>query len=86
MSVCKGKKKLRVNLRKATRSLDVKITNPLSEFQAAELLAKAFASSGEGLVELRKIEAAEEIAGNLSKSRNIVYLPSGQQTLLSLPQ
>merc|ERR1711872_108084 len=52
----------------------------------AELLAKSFASSGEGLVELRKIEAAEEIAANLSKSRNVVYLPSGQQTLLSLPQ
>ena len=53
---------------------------------AAELLAKAFGDSGEGLVELRKLEAAEDIAYQLSRSRNIVYLPQGQQTLLSLPQ
>jgi len=54
--------------------------------EAADLLAKAFAASGEGLVELRRIEAAEDIATSMSQSRNIVYLPSGQQTLLALPQ
>lgn len=52
---------------------------------AADLLAKAFAESGEGLVELRKIEAAEDIAAQLSQSPNVTYLPQGQQTLLSLP-
>jgi len=54
--------------------------------EAADLLAKAFASAGEGLVELRRIEAAEEIASSMAQSRNIVYLPTGQQTLLALPQ
>ncbi|XP_064598142.1 prohibitin 1-like [Liolophura sinensis] len=54
--------------------------------QAAQLLAKAFGDAGEGLVELRKLEAAEDIAYQLSRSRNVVYLPHGQQTLLSLPQ
>ena len=53
---------------------------------AAELLAKAFGDCSEGLVELRKLEAAEDIAYQLSRSRNVVYLPQGQQTLLSLPQ
>ena len=53
---------------------------------AAELLAKAFGEAGEGLVELRKIEAAEDIAYQLSQSPNVVYLPHGQSTLLSLPQ
>ncbi|KAI8427567.1 hypothetical protein MSG28_002072, partial [Choristoneura fumiferana] len=38
--------------------------------QAAILLAKSFASAGQGLVELRRIEAAEDIAYQLSKSRN----------------
>ncbi|XP_064646628.1 prohibitin 1-like [Lineus longissimus] len=52
----------------------------------AELLSRAFQDSGDGLISLRKIEAAEDIAYQLSKSRNIVYLPPGQQTLLSLPQ
>lgn len=54
--------------------------------KAAELLAKAFSKAGGGLVELRKLEAAEDIAYQLSKSKSVVYLPQGQQTLLSLPQ
>ena len=79
--------RLRVNeITKRTSGSHSDKNNPILIPQAAELLAKAFAASGEGLVELRKIEAAEEIAANLSKSRNVVYLPSGQQTLLSLPQ
>ncbi|KAH9390192.1 PREDICTED: protein l(2)37Cc-like [Rhagoletis zephyria] len=53
--------------------------------QAASLLAKAFGDCGEALVELRRLEAAEDIAQLLSKSRNVNYLPPGQQTLLSLP-
>uniref|UniRef100_A0A8C8MB05 Prohibitin n=1 Tax=Oncorhynchus tshawytscha TaxID=74940 RepID=A0A8C8MB05_ONCTS len=42
--------------------------------------------AGDGLVELRKLEAAEDIAFQLSRSRNITYLPAGQGTLLQLPQ
>lgn len=37
-----------------------------------------------GLIELRRIEAAEDIASQLSKSRNIVYLPQGPQMLLNV--
>ncbi|CAH8824505.1 unnamed protein product [Trichobilharzia szidati] len=53
--------------------------------EAAILLAKSFGSSGEGLIELRRIEAAEDIAYQLSKNRNITYIPDGQNTLLNLP-
>lgn len=53
---------------------------------AADLLAKAFQEAGDGLIELRKIEAAEDIALQLSKSRNVLYLPQHQHTLLNLPQ
>jgi len=52
---------------------------------AADLLAKEFGKAGEGLVELRRIEAAEDIAYQLSQSPNVAYLPKGQGTLLSLP-
>lgn len=55
------------------------------EASAATLLAKSFADAGEGLVELRRIEAAEEIANRLARNRNITYLPSAANTLLSLP-
>ncbi|XP_077997201.1 prohibitin 1-like [Glandiceps talaboti] len=53
--------------------------------KAADMLATAFQDTGEGLVELRKIEAAEDIAHQLSMSRNVAYLPSGQNTLLNIP-
>lgn len=54
--------------------------------KAAELLAKSFVDAGEGLIELRRLEAAEEIAGTLSRSRNVAYLPGGgQNLLLSIP-
>merc|ERR1712001_456051 len=52
---------------------------------AADLIASAMGKAGEGLVELRRIEAAEDIAGQMASSRNVVYLPQGQQTLLALP-
>lgn len=54
--------------------------------EAADLMAKAFGKAGEGLVELRRIETAENISADLATSRNIAYLPQGQQTLLALPQ
>ena len=34
----------------------------------------------------RRIETAEDISKDMAAARNIVYLPEGQQTLLSLPQ
>ncbi|KAK7070488.1 hypothetical protein SK128_026164 [Halocaridina rubra] len=52
---------------------------------AANLLAKAFSEAGEGLVELRRIEASEDIAYRLSKNRGVNYLPNNQSTLLNLP-
>merc|ERR1712154_485876 len=53
--------------------------------EAADLMAKAFGKAGEGLVELRRIETAESISADLATSRNVAYLPQGQQTLLALP-
>ncbi|KAJ3107080.1 Prohibitin-1, subunit of the prohibitin complex (Phb1p-Phb2p) [Phlyctochytrium bullatum] len=44
---------------------------------AAELISKSLSKAGPGLVELRRIEAAKEIASTLSSSRNVTYLPSG---------
>merc|ERR1712126_405646 len=71
---------------KAEQQKKAAVISAEGDSQAAALLAKAFGEAGEGLVELRRIEAGEDIAYQLSKSRNVVYLPNGQQTLLSLPQ
>lgn len=52
--------------------------------KAAELIAKALAETSEGFVELRRIEAAENIAAQLSRSRSVSYLPHGQSVLLNV--
>jgi len=51
------------------------------ESEAAQLVSNALQASP-ALVELRRIEAAKDIADTLSRSRNITYLPSGGQNLL----
>lgn len=71
---------------KAEQHKKAAIISAEGDSQAAALLAKAFGDVGEALVELRRLEAAEDIAEQLSKSRNVIYLPPGQQTLLGLPQ
>jgi len=71
---------------KAEQIKQANIINAEGDTQAAELLAAAIGSAGEGLVELRRIETAELIAEDMAASRNVVYLPQGQSTLLALPQ
>ncbi|CAF4279710.1 unnamed protein product, partial [Rotaria sordida] len=48
------------------------------------LVGKALDEAGDGLIELRRIDAAEGIANQLSKSRNSVYLLHGPQMLLNI--
>jgi len=78
--------KARYLVEKAEQVKQAAVINAEGDSEAADLLAKAFAEAGEGLVELRRIETAEDVADHLSNSRGVVYLPSNQQTLLSLPQ
>lgn len=78
--------KARFLVEMAEQTKKAAIISAEGDTEAADLLAKAFGKAGEGLVELRRIETAEEISGQMAASRNVVYLPQGQQTLLSLPQ
>ena len=73
-------------MEKAEQVKTASIISAEGDTEAADLLARAFAQAGEGLVELRRIETAEDVATHLASSRNVVYLPQGQQTLLALPQ
>ncbi|XP_071792044.1 prohibitin 1-like [Asterias amurensis] len=70
---------------KAEQQKQAAIITAEGDSQAAHLLSEAFTKAGDALIELRKLEAAEDIAFQMSRSRNINYLPPGQQTLLSLP-
>lgn len=69
---------------KAEQQKTAAVISAEGDSEAAGLLAKAFGESGEALVELRRLEAAEDIAGQLSAARNVIYLPHGQNTLLNL--
>jgi len=54
------------------------------EAEAAKLIIDAM-KGGIGFLELRKIEAMKEIADNLSKSNNIIWLPNGVNMLMGAP-
>merc|ERR1712224_567410 len=54
------------------------------EAEAAQMISDALKEHGNGLIEVRRIDAAKDIADALSKSPNVMYLPNGQQMLLHL--
>lgn len=56
------------------------------EAEAATIISSAIDRAGEGLVQLRRIEAAKDIAGTMAKNRNVTYLPSsGGNMLYQIP-
>merc|ERR1712113_162158 len=52
--------------------------------QGAKLISEALQHSGRGLIEVRRIDAAQEIAEKLARNRNVTYVPGGQGMLLNL--
>jgi prohibitin 1 len=52
------------------------------ESESAKLISQATARAGPALVELRRIEAAREVAQTLARSRNVMYLPGGNSQML----
>jgi len=55
------------------------------EAEAAEMISKSLKEFGNGLIEVRRIDAAKAIADTLAKSANVMYVPNGQNVLLNLP-
>jgi len=52
--------------------------------QAAKLVADAMNECGEGLIEMRKLEASFEISRDLSRNQRVTYLPNQQGMLLNM--
>lgn len=77
--------KARFLVEKAEQQKKASIISAQGDAEAAQLLAKSFGEAGDGLVELRRIEAAEDIAYQLSRSRQVIYLPNGNNLLLNVP-
>jgi len=66
---------------KAEQEKQAAIIKAEGESTAAALVSKSLEGSP-ALVELRRIEAAKDIADTLARSRNVTYLPSGGQKML----
>ncbi|RFU81167.1 prohibitin phb1 [Trichoderma arundinaceum] len=75
---------------KAEQERQASVIRAEGEAESAETISKAIAKAGDGLVQIRKIEASREIAQALSANPNVSYLPaggkggSGSQYLLSV--
>jgi len=54
------------------------------EAEAAIMISQALSQHGTGLIDVRRIDAAKDIAEALAKSPNVMYLPAGQQMLLNV--
>ena len=52
------------------------VTRAEGEAEAATIITQAMEKTGSAIVEVRRIDAAKEIAGKLANSRNVVYLPN----------
>jgi len=62
---------------KAEQERRAAIVRAEGESESARLISEATAMAGTGLIELRRIEAAKEIAAELSRSPNVAYIPAG---------
>ena len=55
------------------------------ESEAAELISDAVTSHGNGMIAVRRIDAAREIAHTLARNRNVTYMPGdGSKMLLNM--
>ncbi|ESQ41393.1 hypothetical protein EUTSA_v10015345mg [Eutrema salsugineum] len=69
---------------KADQERRAAVIRAQGESESARVITKATADAGMGLIELRRIEAAREVAATLSKSPNVAYLPGGGNLLFGM--
>ncbi|KAI1013333.1 hypothetical protein LB503_001589 [Fusarium chuoi] len=62
---------------RAEQERQANIIRAEGESESAEAISKAIQKAGDGLIQIRKIEASREIAATLSSNPNVVYLPGG---------
>jgi prohibitin 1 len=65
---------------KAEREKEASIIRAHGESEAADKISKALAKHGTGLIDVKRIDAARDIAKTLARSRNVTYLPSNESS------
>ncbi|KAI8468071.1 MAG: prohibitin [Monoraphidium minutum] len=76
--------RMRFVVLKAEQERNAAVIRAEGESESAKLISDATKAAGQGLIELRRIEAAKDIADAMSRSANVVYLPSGGNMLLGI--
>jgi prohibitin 1 len=65
-------------VKRAEQERQAVVTRAEGEAEAAAIITQAMEKTGSAIIEVRRIDAAKEIAAKLANSRNIVYLPNSQ--------
>ncbi|KAK6332669.1 Prohibitin-1, subunit of the prohibitin complex (Phb1p-Phb2p) [Orbilia blumenaviensis] len=64
---------------KAEQERQASVIRAEGEAESAETISKAIEKSGDGVIQIRKIDAAKEIAQLLANNPNVTYLPGGSE-------
>jgi prohibitin 1 len=62
---------------KAEQERQANVIRAEGEAESAEIISKAVAKHGDGLILIRRIEAMREIAQTLATNPNVTYIPGG---------
>jgi len=62
---------------KAEQERQANVIRAEGEAESADTISKAVAKSGDGLVQIRRIETQKEIAQMMANNPNVTYLPGG---------
>lgn len=63
---------------KAEQERQANVIRAEGEAESADIISKAVAKAGTGLIQIRRIEASREIAQTLATNPNVTYLPGGE--------
>ncbi|PUU74546.1 band 7 family-domain-containing protein [Tuber borchii] len=63
---------------KAEQERQANVIRAEGEAESAETISKAVDKAGDGLIFIRRIEAAKEVAQTLANNPNVTYLPGGK--------
>ncbi|EGP92369.1 unnamed protein product [Zymoseptoria tritici ST99CH_1A5] len=62
---------------KAEQERQASVIRAEGEAEAADVVSKAVAKSGDGLIQIRRIETQKDVAQMLANNPNVTYLPGG---------
>lgn len=68
----------RFTVEKAEQERQAAVIRAEGEAEAAETISKALQKAGDGLLNIRRIEASKDIAATLAASGNVTYVPGGK--------